>query len=50
MFIRPPVAGFRALDFLKIEAVLAETAAVKDELKHAIDAAVSAHERLRKAG
>ena len=37
-FIRPPVSGFRALDFLKIDAVLAETAAIKDELKHAIDA------------
>jgi NTE family protein len=50
VFIRPPVAGFRALDFLKIESVLHETVAVKDELKHAIDAAVGSHEQRRKAG
>ena len=50
VFIRPPVSGFRALDFLKIDAVLGETLAVKDELKHAIDAAVGTHERLRKVG
>ena len=49
VFIRPPVAGFRALDFLKIESVLHETVAVKDELKRAIDAAVGTHERRRKA-
>ena len=50
VFIRPPVSGFRVLDFLKIDAVLGETLAVKDELKHAIDAAVGTHERLRKVG
>ena len=50
VFIRPPVSGFRALDFLKIDAVLGETSAVKDELKRGIDAAVGTHERLRKAG
>jgi NTE family protein len=50
IFLRPPVAGFRVLDFLKIEAVLAETAALKDELKRAIDRAVAASERRRMAG
>lgn len=40
IFLRPPVSGFRALDFLKIDAVLAETVALKDELKHAVDKAV----------
>ena len=50
VFIRPPVAGFRALDFLKVEAVLQETVAIKDELKRAIDAAVGKHEQRRKAG
>ena len=40
IFLRPPVSRFRVLDFLKIEAVLAETAAIKDELKRAVDAAV----------
>jgi len=50
VFLRPPVAGFRVLDFLKIDAVLAETAAMKDELKRAIDEAVEARERRRKVG
>lgn len=49
IFLRPPVSGFRALDFLKIETVLAETAALKDELKQAIDAAVEDHAK-RRAG
>jgi NTE family protein len=50
VFLRPPVSGFRVLDFLKVDAVLAETAALKDELKRAIDHAVSTGERLRRAG
>ena len=50
VFLRPPVSGFRALDFLKVETVLAETAALKDELKRAIDRAVSASEQRRRAG
>ena len=50
VFIRPPVSEFRVLDFLKIDAMLGETLAIKDELKHAIDAAVGTHERLRKVG
>ena len=50
MFLRPPVSGFRALDFLKIDGVLAETVAIKDELKRAIDDAVSICERLLEAG
>ena len=43
VFLRPPVSGFRVLDFLKVDAVMGETAAIRDELKHAIDAAVAAH-------
>jgi NTE family protein len=42
IFLRPPVSRFRVLDFLKVEAVLAETITLKDELKRAIDAAVAA--------
>jgi NTE family protein len=45
VFLRPPVSRFRVLDFLKIDAVMSETAALKDELKHAVEAAVQAHER-----
>ena len=42
IFLRPPVSRFRVLDFLKVEAVLAETASLKDELKRAIDIAIAA--------
>ena len=37
IFLRPPVSRFRALDFLKIDQVMAETVAIKDELKRAVD-------------
>lgn len=40
IFLRPPVSGFRVLDFLKIDAVMRESEPIRDELKHAIDAAV----------
>ncbi|MEZ5810008.1 MAG: patatin-like phospholipase family protein [Rhizobiaceae bacterium] len=40
IFLRPPVSGFRVLDFLKIEAVMRESEPIRDELKQAIDAAV----------
>jgi NTE family protein len=45
ILIRPPVSRFRVLDFLKMDAVMAETVQVKDELKRAIDAAVAAKSR-----
>jgi len=41
VYIKPPVSRFRVLDFLKIEAVLAETQSVKDELKRSIDQVVA---------
>lgn len=37
IFLQAPVSGFRALDFLKIDTVMAETASLKDELKREID-------------
>lgn len=43
IFVRPPVSAFKALDFLKVDTVLAGTEAVRDELKRAIDGAVAAH-------
>lgn len=46
ILLRPPVSRFRALDFLKIDAVLAETASIKDETKRAIDLALKAKPRL----
>lgn len=42
VLVRPPVSKFRVLDFLSIDAVLKETAAVKDEVKRKIDEAVNA--------
>jgi NTE family protein len=42
VLLRPPVSRFRALDFLKVDAVLAETVAIKDQLKRAVEAAVEA--------
>jgi len=44
VFLRPPVSRFRVLDFLKIDAVMHETVAIKDELKRAVEAAIKAHE------
>lgn len=40
VFLQAPVSRFRALDFLKIDAVMAETAPLKDQLKREIDAAL----------
>lgn len=45
VFLRPPVSRFRVLDFLKIDAVMAETEAIKDELKRAVESAVNARGR-----
>ncbi|WP_144378285.1 patatin-like phospholipase family protein [Mesorhizobium amorphae] len=42
ILIRPPVSRFRVLDFMKIDAVMAETEAVKDEVKRAVEAALEA--------
>ena len=38
ILLRPPVSNFRALDFMKIEAVMAQTASIKEETKRAVDA------------
>lgn len=46
ILLRPPVSRFRALDFLKVDAVLGETAAIKDELKRAVDQAVALRQKL----
>lgn len=49
IFLRPPVSRFRALDFLKVDQVMSETVAIKDELKRAVEVAVKAAAR-RKQG
>lgn len=48
ILIRPPVSRFRVLDFLKIDAVMAETASVKDEVKRAVEAALKSQYEPRK--
>ncbi len=40
IFLRPPVSDFRMFDFLKINQIMDQTAPVKDEVKHAVDAAI----------
>lgn len=44
ILLRPPVSRFRVLDFLKIDAVMAETVAIKDEFKRQVERAVSGKE------
>jgi len=46
VMLRPPVSRFRALDFLKIDAVMLETVSIKDELKRAVEDAVEARRLL----
>lgn len=41
IFLRPSVARFGVLDFMRVEQILQETAGIKDELKRAVDAAVT---------
>ncbi|WP_028034031.1 patatin-like phospholipase family protein [Chelativorans sp. J32] len=38
ILLRPAISGFRVLDFMKMDAIMAETASIKDELKHAVEA------------
>lgn len=49
IFLRPPVSRFRVLDFLRMEAIMGQTAPLKDELKRAIETAFSAHDALERA-
>ncbi len=42
IFLRPEVGRFRVLDFAKAEEVLAASAGIRDELKRALDARLSA--------
>ncbi|MBB2969759.1 patatin-like phospholipase family protein [Mesorhizobium sp. RMAD-H1] len=41
VFLRPQVARFGVLDFMRVEQILRESAGVKDELKQAMDAALA---------
>jgi NTE family protein len=41
ILLRPPVSRFRMLDFMKIDAVMGETVAIKDQLKRAVDLALA---------
>ncbi len=48
ILIRPPVSRFRMLDFMKINAVMAETAVVRDEVKRAVEAELKTRYEPRK--
>ena len=41
IFLRPSVARFGVLDFLRVGQILQETTGIKDELKRAVDAAIT---------
>jgi len=45
ILLRPPVAHFGVLDFLKVQRVLGETSPIRDELKREIDRATEGHLR-----
>ena len=47
ILLRPPVSRFRVLDFMKVDALLSETASIKDELKRAVEKAVEGREARR---
>ncbi|MCT8990202.1 patatin-like phospholipase family protein [Chelativorans sp. SCAU2101] len=38
ILLRPAISGFRVLDFLKMDEIMAETATIKDELKRSVEA------------
>ena len=42
ILIRPAVSKYRVLDFMKIDAMMSETVAIKDELKREIEMAIEA--------
>jgi len=41
VFLRPPVSRYRVLDFLRVQAVLSDTADFKDEVKRVVEAALA---------
>lgn len=41
ILLRPPVSRFRVLDFLKMDAVMAESVTIKDELRRQVDRALA---------
>lgn len=45
VLLRPPVSDYRVMDFLRIDQLMADTAAFKDEAKRAIGTAVEARAR-----
>lgn len=44
ILVRPSVSKYRVLDFLKIEALMSETAGIKDQLKREVERVVEARE------
>jgi len=50
ILIRPAVSKYRVLDFMKIDALLAETVDIKDELKRQIEKTLEARAGKSKRG
>ena len=48
IFLRPQVDSWRVMDFLKIKEILSQTKGFRDEVKHAVDAAISGHAKGKK--
>jgi NTE family protein len=46
ILVRPAVSKYRVLDFMKIDALMTETAAIKDELKREIEKALEGRAKL----
>lgn len=44
ILVRPSVSKYRVLDFLKIEALMSETAGIKDQLKREVERVIEARE------
>lgn len=44
IFLRPPVSKYRVMDFLKVEEILTETADFKNEVKAALEEAITKHQ------
>ncbi len=42
IFLRPPVSRFRVLDFMKMDAIMRETASIRDDLARGVEQAISA--------
>lgn len=45
VLLRPSVSRYRVLDFLKMEAIMADTVSIREEMRRAVDKAVAARQK-----